>query len=403
MKNKIKLKKFLMTIFVVSSFLFGLFLYINIHAYYSYTSIYNKKIDAVILKVKENYPNVSDEEIIKILENNQNTKDSFLKEYGIYIDDFLNDNTESKYEWYLIWNTSIFISTMILLVFFFLRYDSKKDKEIKNITKYIEEINKKNYSLHIDEISEDELSILKTEIYKTTILLKENAENSLKDKKELKKSLEDISHQLKTPLTSILIMLDNLIDDTNMDKDTRNDFIGEIKREATNIHFLVGSILKLSKFDANTIKFINKECFLKDIVHEASHNVSTLCDLKNIKLNSKGYDKAKINCDFLWQVEAVTNIIKNCIEHSGWNSKIDILYEQNNIYSSIIIKDYGSGIEKEEIPHIFERFYKGKNSSSDSIGIGLALSKTIIEKNNGMIDVESDKNGTKFIIKYFNL
>ena len=401
MKNKIRLKKCLLTIAIVSILLFSLFLYIHIHEYKTYTKIYNQKIDSIIYKVKETYPEVTDHDIIDIIENDT-TKESFLEKYGIYIDsDFLTNHTKNKYLIYLLWNTIIFISSMLILLLLFLRYDCKKDKEIKSITKYIEEINKKNYSLHIDEISEDELSILKTEIYKTTVMLKEIADTSLQDKKDLKKSLEDISHQLKTPLTSILIMLDNLIDDPDMDKKTREDFIVDIKREVTNINFLVQSILKLSKFDANTIKFINEENFLKDIVLESCKHLSALCDLKSIKINIKGDDKAKIQCDFMWQVEALTNIIKNCIEHSHENNGIDISYEQNNVYSSITIKDYGDGIDKKEIPHIFERFYKGKNSSSDSIGIGLALSKTIIENNNGMIDVESNQNGTTFTIKYF--
>ena len=129
----------------------------------------------------------------------------------------------------------------------------------------------------------------------------------------------------------------------------------------------------------------------------------TLCDLKNIKVNIKGESDATIFCDFMWQVEAITNIIKNSVEHSHLNSQIDILYEKNNAYSKIIIKDYGLGIDKKELHHIFERFYKGKNSSIDSIGIGLSLAKTIIEHDNGVIDVESQQTGTQFIIKYFNL
>ena len=273
-------------------------------------------------------------------------------------------------------------------------YDRRKDKEISEITKYIEEINRKNYSLKIDEISEDELSILKNEIYKTTVMLKESASNSLKDKVQLKESLEDISHQIKTPLTSILVILDNLIDDPNMEKDVRDDFIKDIKREVTNINFLVQSLLKLSKFDSNTIHFIKEDIFIKNIVDESIKNVAVACDLKNISILTEGNEKFKVNCDFMWEVEAITNIIKNCVEHSKENGKIIIGYEQNNVYSSITIQDFAGGIDKEDLPHIFQRFYKGKNASKDSVGIGLALAKTIIEK---------DNIGTKFIIKYFYL
>lgn len=124
--------------------------------------------------------------------------------------------------------------------------------------------------------------------------------------------------------------------------------------------------------------------------------------MKNIKINLNGNKEIKVKCDFKWQVEAITNILKNCIEHSNANSKISINYEENKIYSKIEIKDEGVGIDKEDLPHIFERFYKGKNSSSDSIGIGLALAKSIIEKNNGYISVNSKLNeGSIFTIKYF--
>lgn len=402
MNNKIKLKKYLIITCVISIILLILFLIINVYEYGIYTKNFNKKINSIVLKVKEKYPKITNEEIIEIINNNNNTSESFFEKYGIDIDKesilIENDDTFNKF---LVLNNIFFISTILILLFVFLKYDNNKDKEINNITKYIEEINRKNYTLHIDEISEDELSILKNEIYKTTITLKENAANSLKDKKELKKSLEDISHQLKTPLTSILVLLDNIIDNPDMDIDTREEFVRDIKREVTNINFLVQAILKLSKFDVNAIHFIQERRLLKDIVKEANKNVSTLCDLKNIAIELKGDNKAEVKCDFMWQVEAITNIIKNCVEHSKENNKIIINYEQNNAYSSIIIQDFGEGIDKDDIPHIFERFYKGRNASSDSVGIGLALSKTIVEKNNGTINVESNTNGTKFIIKYY--
>lgn len=141
----------------------------------------------------------------------------------------------------------------------FLKYNKSKDKKLVQITRYIEEINNKNYKLDIDDNTEDELSILKNEIYKTTVMLKEVAENSKKDKENLKNSLSDISHQLKTPLTSITIMLDNILDNKDMDEDIRNDFIKDIKREIINVNFLVETLLKLSKLDADSVKFINKK------------------------------------------------------------------------------------------------------------------------------------------------
>ena len=252
-------------------------------------------------------------------------------------------------------------------------------------------------------MSEDELSILKNEIYKTTIMLKEAADNSNKDRIKLKKSLEDISHQLKTPITSILIMLDNIIEDPDMDASVRNDFIIDIKRNVANINFLVQTLLKLSKFDSNTVNFIKQENELENIAKESIQNVASLCDLKNINIELNIKNNSKIVCDLKWQIEAITNLLKNAIEHSKDNEKVVITVDSNNVYSMIEIQDLGDGIAEKDLPHIFERFYKGENSTSESIGIGLALAKTIIEQDNGNISVDSDGNGTRFIVKYFKL
>ncbi len=297
---------------------------------------------------------------------------------------------------------SITISLFVLiLVLFFIKYNIKKYKDINEITKCIENINNKVYELHIDKNSEDELSILKNEIYKTTIMLKEEAENSKKDKLELKDSLSNISHQLKTPLTSILIIIDNLIDTSEMNYSMREEFLRDIKREITNINFLVGSLLKIAKLDTNTVNFIEEDVKLEKIVEESIKNVSMLSDLKNVDIKINIINDSIIRCDFKWQIEAITNILKNCVEHSKEDSKIEITISDNKIYSLMEIKDNGVGIDNEDINHIFQRFYKGKNSSNDSIGIGLSLAKTIIDKSNGSINVESGKSGTKFVIKYF--
>lgn len=232
-------------------------------------------------------------------------------------------------------------------------------------------------------------------------MLKEVAENSANDKIKLKDSLSDISHQLKTPITSILIRLDNVLDNKNMDENTREQFIKDIKREVINIRFLVESILKLSKLDSNSVTFIQEKVTIKEIIKEAKRNVEMLEELNNVKINIYGNNTDTIICDLKWQVEAITNILKNAIEHSNENGTIDVRFEKNKLFTQIEIKDYGVGIDSIDLPHVFERFYKGENSSKDSIGIGLALSKSIIENNNGYIQVDSEKGkGSKFTIKY---
>ena len=404
MKNKLRLKQYITSTLIVFICLFVIFLILNIYEYKTYTKNFNNKISAIVTLVKDKYPEITDKEIIEIINSNKQSDDSFFLKYGIDIDNkaVLLENDKS-YHTFLIINMSFLIITIASLCILYFRYNYKRKNDIKDIIKYIEQINRRNYELEIDTISEDELSILKNEIYKTAVMLKEAALNSNKDKLNLKKSLEDISHQLKTPLTSILVLLDNLIDEPDMDSSIRNDFIIDIKRNVININFLVQALLKLSKFDANTVHFIRKENDLEMIVKEAIKNVSTLCDLRDINIKLNTLENAKVLCDAKWQIEAITNIIKNAIEHSKANSNIVINIDNNRVYSKIEVIDFGDGISKRDIKHIFERFYKGENATSNSIGIGLALAKTIIEEDNGTIAVESNESNTKFTIKYFKL
>lgn len=404
MKNKIELKKYIISTLIVFICLFVLFLFLNIYEYKTYTKNFNNKISAIINVIKKDYPKITDKEIIKTINNDTLKTNDFFNKYGIDVNNkSILIKNDRDYHKFLAINLSFLTITVVILLIIYIRYNYKKEKDIKDIIKCIEQINKKNYEIQIDSISEDELSILKNEIYKTTIMLKEAAENSSKDKLNLKKSLEDISHQLKTPLTSILVMLDNIIEDSNMEEKIRNDFIVDIKRNVLNINFLVQSLLKLSKFDANTVHFVKQENDLKTIVEESIKNVSTLCDLRNINIKLNIKENSKIICDDKWQIEALTNIIKNAIEHSKNNSNIIINIENNNVYSMIEVIDFGEGIAKKDIKHIFERFYKCKNTKTDSIGIGLALAKTIIEEDKGTISVESNKLETKFIIKYYKI
>ena len=395
MKNKKKYSKLIMFTLII----FGIIILLNVMLYYQVNKNYNNKIVNIISTIKEKYPEIKDDEIFGIIKNK--VKTNTFNRYSFDLDGIVLIKE----------NKTIFVSYFIILLFIYLisclvyltiiiNNDKRKEKEINEVIKIIEEINNKNYSFKMKDINEEDLSLLKNEIYKTTIMLNEISEISKKDKKELEESLEDISHQLKTPLTSILIMIDTLLDDEDMDQNTREDFLRNMKREVMNINFLVKSILKLSRLDTNTVKFISKKESVKEIINEAILNESLLSDLKNVKIETNLSDSI-ITCDYKWQIEALTNILKNSIEHSYENNKVLIESSENNAYVKIIIKDFGTGIAKEDINHIFERFYKGKDSDYDSIGIGLALSKSIIEKQNGKISVESSDDGTTFTIKYF--
>ncbi len=401
MKNKVYFKRYLIITLLISLFSSFIIFAFNRFEYSKYREEFNKKISSITYTIKEKYPSVTEEEIIDILNSEKDNNDLFNK-YGIDINNdsviLKNDEINTLFN---ILNFIIYFVAFIILILVFIIYEKNKDKKIDDITHYIRELNKRNYKLELDDNTEDELSILKSEIYKTTVMLKESALNSLNDKLELKKSLEDISHQLKTPLTSIIIMLDNIIDNPNMDDSTKSEFIKDIKREIDNINSLVQALLKLSKFDSNTISFNKEQVKVDDIINKAISNVSILCDLKNIGVNYKS-SECKMNVDKMWEVEAITNILKNCVEHAFCDTTVDIKVSENNVYTSIEIKDTGDIIDKEDLKHIFDRFYKCKNSKSDSIGIGLSLSKSIVENDNGVISVKSDKD-TIFTIKYFKM
>ncbi len=289
----------------------------------------------------------------------------------------------------------------LTLLTMYLFYICIQERKIKEINEYIRGVNNKNYTLKIEDNEDGELSRLRNELYKTTVLLKESAEISETEKENLSLAIADISHQLKTPLTSIRIMLDNISDNPNMEQDIRNDFIKEISKQVDWISSLVISLLKMARFDAGTIKMDNKEINVNALIKNIISNLAILIELKEIEIVTCIDAKATFFGDYKWQQEAITNIIKNAIEHSKPKSKIYITTENTSVFLKIKIRDEGMGISKEEQKHIFERFYKSKNSSEDSIGIGLSLAKTIIEKNNGYIKVDSELDkGTTFEVKY---
>lgn len=401
MSNNVYLRKYLLKSLCAIMFFIILLCLVNKVEYNKYKYNTNQKINGIVAKIQEKHPEIGKEEIIEIL--NSNNKDNLFNEYGYDInkDSYINQNNE-VYIKFNILKIFILLLSFMILIYLFVRYYFKRDNEIEKIIKCLEKINQKNYEIDINDVSEDKLSILKHEIYKTTVMLKENTEKANQDKINLKNSLQDISHQLKTPLTSSIIMLDNIIDDLENDIEIKPEFIKKVKKDISKISFLIQSILKLSMFESNTITFIRKEIPVKKIINSSIENIENLCDLKNIKIVVKDRSKNKIYCDYRWQVEALTNILKNAVDYSFNDSIIIVEVDKNNTYTQIKIKDFGKGMSEDETINIFKRFYKGKNSSSDSNGIGLSLAKAIIEKDNGRVIVNSLKGeGTTFSIKYF--
>lgn len=383
---------------------------ITIQTYNQYkkiTTIANQKIAEIIGTIIKEDPEIDTRTIMKTLNSKQDTEEyqkgqEELKKYGININEANSIiAVQNQMKQNLVLNIILIIVFSILWMAVIFVYLRKRDRKINQITQYINQIKNRKYDLDINENSEDELSNLKNELYKITIMLKEESEISKKDKDNLKMSVEDISHQLKTPLTSITIMLDNLKDNPNMDENIKQKFIFEISKQIDWINWLVISMLKLSKLDANVVQFYEEKINLKKFIDEIIKNLEIPIEIKNQQIDIEGNESASFVGDYKWQQEAVTNIIKNCIEHNKENGKIYIKYEENTLFTKITIRDEGEGMTKEDLKHIFERFYKGQNSSENSVGIGLALAKNIIEKNNGMISCKSELDkGTEFVIKY---
>lgn len=402
MINKESFKKVVITgliLILISSL--TIFIVLTIQ-YKNYEKIVNLTVSNLIDEIMKKYPETDEQEVIRIINSeNPEQKDEVLSKYGYtnnisYIKELENSmNTSIRI------NIAIIILLGVIAIIIALIYTNKRDKSLRSINKYLDKVNNGNYELKIEDNGEDEISRLRNELYKTTILLRESAENSEKEKTNLNNSLADISHQLKTPLTSIRIMLDNIEENPNMDEKTRNEFIEEISRQIDWISSLVISLLKLAKFDAGAIIMQDTQINVKKLIDNVINNLAIMIDIKNIKIEEKIDEDVILRADYNWQLEALTNIIKNCIEHSKEDSKIKIEVENNSIFVKIKITDEGEGIAKEDLSHIFERFYKSKQASENSIGIGLSLAKTIIEKENGYIKVDSELGkGTTFEIKY---
>lgn len=395
MKNK---KTIILFIVIILIYVFS-FNMVYLYQENIYKEKYNKFVNNVIYVVKKNYPNVSNKELSDIL--NGKSDYNYLNEYGIDVDDefaLISMNKENK-KIFIINNVILgsFILVLSIILIINKNYENKKLEEIIHL---IEEINKKNYNLNIKGTDETIISKLKNEMYKTVVMLKNDADNSLKDKIIIKTYLEDISHQLKTPLTVINISLDNLINNPNMDEKNRNEFISKISKEVTNINNLIQNLLKLSKFDVNVINFINKSVSIKEFINKSIDKISLIADLKNINIKVNILNDFNLNIDLNWQIEALSNIVKNAIEHSNENDIVYINCNDNKIYSKIEIINNGI-INDKDLNKIFDRFYTNKKGYSESVGIGLSLAKNIIEKNNGKIDVYSKDGKTIFTIKYY--
>lgn len=349
--------------------------------------------------------------LVGAFSTNSQMEDAFihaLKESGS--DNFTNGKAvldKYNYSPNTFWNRNVFkmlytslILFLILAVLFssvwFLLYKKQKSR-IEELTTYLESVNLGRDTILVRK--EDNFSFLEDEIYKTVTELRESRENALLERQSLADNLADISHQLKTPITSMSLM-------TQLLSESRNEedaiYLEKLNRQLVRLESLVSSLLILSKLDAGTIELERDRVDVYDMLTRASEPMEDTIQYKKQQLMIQSEPSIEFLGDTAWTAEAFLNLIKNCSEHTPNGEVISICYSQNPLYTEIIVQDKGRGFDKDDLPHLFERFYKGKNASKDSVGIGLSLAKSIITKQNGTIRAENaSEGGAKFIVKFY--
>lgn len=397
--NKKSMIVFFFTSFLYITFfciIFGGFIYIQ-----SQKIFYEKTSQIIAAGVNAN-PDI--EQVLVSSLKNKNETDinkgkEILERYGY------NEEFKVKFNNHQIFS-KVLISVFLLIALLFFYFAGLmlvsniiKCKRIDDLAQYLYGINQGNYRIRTEK-KEDEFSILEDELYKTVMMLRESREREREEKEKLSNNLADISHQLKTPLTSMSLMVE-LLEGSSIEGDEAL-YIESISTQINRLNYLVSSLLILSKIDADAMTTEYKSINVNELVCVAVEPLRLMIEKKKQKLFIKGNSDVFFYGDFNWTNEAILNIVKNCSEHTPDKGEISIDYKQNPICTQITIEDNGKGFDNTDIPHLFKRFYKGVNSSKDSVGIGLAVANSIIKKQNGeIIAVNKEDGGAKFIIKFY--
>ena len=401
-KNKeVKKILFLNLIYFFIIIIIGLFL-----SFYSF-NLYKKNLirnnSILVGNILKNHPEL-EEEVINELILNSDTYDygtEILNKYGLddpkYLD-YLKVNNELKQN--IILTNILFIIILFMLVSItYLIFIKNQYRKINKIDKYMNKILNNDYSLDIRDYVEGDISTLKNDIYKMTIKLKEQTELSIKDKKYLEETLADISHQIKTPLTSMYVIND-ILSDNDLDKKSQIEFLNKNRNQLERIEWLVTTLLKISRLDSGMVTLKRDNINIENLINKTIEPIKIMAEIKNISIKTD-IETSNFYLDFNWTLEALTNILKNACEHTNNNGSIKIEVTENPLYLNIKIIDNGVGISESDKKHIFDRFYKGK-TNKDSIGIGLNMAKKIINLQNGEIECISKINeGTTFDIKFY--
>lgn len=292
---------------------------------------------------------------------------------------------------------TIVLSLLLILIYYVSTY--KRYQKIASLAGDINKLLHGDNSISLENYSEGELGILHSEIYKMTIRLREQQQKLMNDKVYLADSIADISHQIRTPLTSINLLV-QLLSEQSMTDERRQQLTHELYGLLSRIEWLITTLLKISKLDAETVQFKQEKVSMATLINKSCAPLLVPIELRGQELVV--HADGEFNGDVSWTCEAIGNIVKNCMEHTPEGGKIEIETTENVLYTEILIKDNGTGIAKEDMPHIFERFYKGKDSDDKSFGVGLALSRMIITSQKGTVKAENRKSsGAMFSIRFY--
>lgn len=259
--------------------------------------------------------------------------------------------------------------------------------------------------LYIADQREGELAVLESEISKMILRLRNQADLLKRDKIYLSDSIADISHQVRTPLTTMNLIVSRL-SSRNLPEDKRKQLMMELESMLVHIDWLIQSLLTISKLDAGTIQMQQKRVSVPELIHVSTEPLEIPMELRQQTLKKVCEPEVAYTGDIKWMKEALMNIVKNCMEHTPEGGEVQIRAQENALYTEIVVEDNGPGIERQDLPHLFERFYKGKNSSEKSVGIGLALARMIITGQHGNVSAENVMKkgkvcGARFVIRFY--
>ncbi len=280
-------------------------------------------------------------------------------------------------------------------------YQRSISAQLTGLSVYLRQLDAGDYVLDVRDNGEGSFSLLKNDLYKVTVRLREQSELLQKDKTALSNLIADISHQIKTPLTSLGVFADLLAEDPP--EAERRAFVERMRTQIGRIQWLVAVLLKLAKLDAGTAVFKREPVNVRRLIEKALEPLQIPLEIKRQELVIRGEDGVSFIGDLNWSVEALTNVVKNCVEHTPEGGKIEISYGVNALYTEIIVSDDGEGIASRDLPNIFNRFYRRENTGDNNVGIGMALAKAILTAQGGDISVRSQHGvGTSFNIRVFS-